>query len=122
MTIQSDLITALAVVALDATGQAKVFPEAAEQDTLLPLVIYKRINSEPLMTLAGYGGLTKSTFVFECWGATRSSSLDTAAEVIVAIDAATGLTIKFRETVSGEDYESASDQYVEPVSYSFWHV
>ncbi len=116
MSIQSDVITALAGVASD-----RVYPEAAPQDAVLPIVIYKRAHFEPLMTLTGYAGTTKSTFVFECWGTTKAEALSIADSVTAAIDAAAGITIKFREPIGGENYESQSDQYVEPVSYSFWH-
>jgi hypothetical protein len=117
MTIQTDIITALASVA-----SGKVYPEAAPEDVAVPLVIYRRIAHEPLMTLQGYSGSTRSSFVFECWATTKQGALTLAASVITAIDAASPLTTKYRENVSGEDYESQYDQFVEPVQYSFWHA
>lgn len=116
MSIETDIVTALASVA-----SGRVYPDAAPQDAALPLVIIKRVSSEPLMTLQGYAGLTKSEFSFECWGSTKSSAVSTRDAVFTAIDAAAGLTIKTREQSGSEEYEPNTDQYAEVAQYSFWH-
>ena len=117
MSIQSDIVTALASVA-----GGRVYPEAAPEDAALPFVIYRRTLYEPVMTLTGYAGATRSAFMFECWATTKAVALSTAAAVQSAIEAAAPITTKYREPASGEDFEPASDQYVEPVAYTFWHA
>ena len=124
MSIQSDIITALAAVA-----GGRVYPTGeVPEDAPLPLVTYRRILHAPIMTLTGYEGTTNSVFVFECWGETTGTTsakqvaLDTAAAVVAAIDAAAGLTRKYRTDVSGEDYDAETLETMEPVQYSFWHA
>jgi len=122
MTIHSDIVTALAGVA---SGQ--VYPDAAPENVEPPLVIYRRLAYDPLMTLQGYAGQARSTFLFECWGkptssiTAKASALALAASVQSAIDGAAGLTIKYREPVSGDQYEVETLELMEPVQYSFWH-
>jgi hypothetical protein len=117
MTIHADVFTALAGVA---SGQ--VFPDFAPQGTSGKYVIVRRIANEPLYTLTGYAGASRSSFVFECNADSKAEALDLADDVIAAIDAAAGLTNKYREPVSGEDFEPETMQLMEPVQYSFWHA
>ncbi len=122
MSIHSDIVTALASVA-----SGKVYPDAAPENVEPPLVIYRRIAYEPLMTLQGYNDLARSTFLFECWAKPTSSTtgkagaIALAAQVQSAIDAATSFQSKWREAVSGDQYESETSELMEPVQYSFWH-
>lgn len=119
MTIEADIVTALAAVA-----GGRVFPEAAPEKYALPMVIYVADGHEPLMTLGGFEGTTKSTFTFECYGNTKAEALTTAVAVKAAIDAALTTTLKtgFRLPVSKDAYESTTMEFMEPVSYSFWHT
>lgn len=124
MSIQSDIITALAGVADD-----KVYPAGeVPDDTEPPFVAYRRTLLEPVMTLQGYAGVSKSTFIFECWGqktdsvSAKQASLTLADEVIAAIDADTTIRTKYREPVSGEEYEPDVLELMEPVQYSFFHA
>lgn len=121
MTIHADIVTALAAVA-----SGKVYPDAAPENVEPPLVIYRRIAYEPLMTLQGYAGQAKSTFLFECWAkpttATtgKAAALTLAGQVQAAIDAGT-FGSKWREDVSGDQYDIETSELMEPVQYSFWH-
>ena len=123
MTIHSDIVTALAGVA-----SGKVYPDAAPEGVEPPLVLYRRVSYDPLMTLQGYAGLAQSTFLFECWGkpttliTAKASALALAASVQAAIDASTVLTSRFRVPVTGEEYDVNTMELMEPVQYSFWHA
>ena len=122
MSIHSDIVTALAAIA-----GGRVYPDAAPENLAPPLVIYRRVGYEPLMTLQGYANLAKSTFVFECWAAptatvtAKAAALTLAGQVQAAIDAASGLASKWREPVSGDEYDIETLELMEPVQYSFWH-
>ena len=116
MSIQSDIATALATI----TG-VESFPQHAEQDTKYPFVIYRKLSADPLMTLQGYGGMTKSTFVFECWAQTYQGVITLVDQVRTAVEAAAALKPFYREQGDPDDYEPAVDVFVEPVLYSFWH-
>jgi hypothetical protein len=118
MTIQSDIVTALSAVA-----SGKVYPEVAPQDAVVPLVIYRRVLYEPLTLIHSPVPVgARSSFVFECWAATKAGALTLAASVRSAIEATASFTDDcYLEPVSGEDYESVTDEFVEPVQYSFWH-
>lgn len=124
MTIASDIVTALDGVALDTYSNAKVFPQAAPEDVDLPLVIFKRLKYEPENTTQGYAGIARSTFVFECWGKTQDAADDLAEAVNAAITADSTLQAQAAVMVDaeGEDYEPATDEYVTPVYWSFWHA
>lgn len=112
MSLQSDLITALAAVA-----GGHVYPQAAPQDADFPFVIYKEIASEPLMTFAGYAGSTKTTVVLDCFATTKAAALALSGAVQTALDAS-----GFREPQPASDYEAQADVFMESVAYSFWHA
>lgn len=119
MSIQSDIVTALSAVA-----SGNVYPEMAPEDAVVPLVIYRRILLEPLILIhSPVPATNRSSFVFECWASTKAGALTLAGQVRTAIEASTSFTDDcYLEPVSGEDYESLTDQFVEPVQYSFWHA
>jgi hypothetical protein len=117
MSIQSDIVTALAAVA-----GGRVYPQAAPQDAALPFVVYRRTAYEPVNLLQGAATNARSTFTFECWGTTLDSALTTAAAVVAAVEAAAPLASRFRVDGSGDDYEPVADVFMEPISYSFWHA
>lgn len=116
MSIQGDIVTALAGIAGD-----RVYPDAAPQDASMPFVIYRRVVKDPLMTLAGYAGSTRSSYLFESWATTKAESDAVSAAVVAAIEAAVAITTKYREPVSAEEYEPQVDSFMEPVQFSFWH-
>lgn len=117
MSVQGDLLTVLANIA-----NGRVFPEFAPQDVASPFVVIRRTLHEPLMALMGYAGITKSVFVFECYADNKATALTVASEVIDAIDASALIRDKFREPVSGEDFEPETMSMMEPVQYSIWHA
>jgi len=114
MSIQSQIVTALAAVA-----GGRVYPQAAPQDAAKPFVVYRTAASEPVMTVHGYAGLTRSQFVFDCWAGTALSALDTADAVRVALEIPTLTWV--RETAPENGYSPESDEFSESVTYSFWH-
>lgn len=114
MSIQADIQAALAGLTW------KTWPDAAPQGAPIPLTIFRRTDVEPLMTVSGlYMGLSKSTFIFECWAKSKKQTLDMVDEVVTTIEAS-GLTC-FREPASGEDYEPTTDEVMSPATFSFWH-
>lgn len=115
MSLQSDLITALSAVA-----GGRVYPQFAPADAVFPLVIYRVLNKDPLITLSGGTIETNSIVAFESYADTYSQALSTSAAVESAI-AASGLT-HYETTAPGEEYEQAIDAYMEPVFYGFWHT
>lgn len=120
MSIQDDIITALAGVALDELGNPKVFANAADEDIEPDLVIVRRIGYDREMTLLGPSGVAKSTYAFEGWSKTKDGAAALAQSVRAALDANTSL-MAYPEPDPEEEYEPAPDEYVEPVYYSFWH-
>lgn len=118
MSIHTDIVTALEGVVDD-----RVFVEAAPQDIVLPMVIFLRRNRDPLQTLLGSTGDVNSEFVFECYAKTKLEALDVADDVRAAIVAAkdTVLPVQYELPVSSEDYEPEVMEYMEPVSFGFWH-
>lgn len=122
MSILSDIKTALDVSGVTSiVGSDGVFTDAAPQDKALPLVVLKRTVYAPVMTLLGPEGTANSVYVFECWASTKSGAIALGAAVGAAIEAAAGLSAKYRLPYDGEEYEPALDQFCEPVQYSFWH-
>ena len=121
MSIQADIITALAGVVSD-----RIYPEAAPQDIVLPMVIYVRRNRDPLQTLLGSTGDVNSEFVFECYAKSKTEALAVADEVRAAIVAARDdspplLPFQYELPTSNEDYEPVVMEWMEPVGFGFWH-
>jgi hypothetical protein len=125
MSIQSDVVTALSGVV-----GGRVYPEAAPQDIVLPMVIYTRKSRDPLSTLLGATGDVNSEIVFECYAKTKLEALDVADDVRAAIVAARSsvlggsgvLPVQYEMPVSTEDYTPETMEYMEPVGFGFWHA
>lgn len=116
MSIQSDIVTALSGVA-----SGNVYPEAAPQLIALPMVIIVRTAREPLALLTGSAGTAKYTFVFECYDKTKAGAITLADSVRAAIVAAIStLNTQYEVSVSADQYEAQVNEYMEPVSFSFW--
>lgn len=113
MSLQSDIVTALAAVA-----GGRVYPQAAPAETAFPFVVYRIVSKEPLATLGGILEATRYTVVFDAWATTYASALSTADAVRTAIDASA--LNSFHASAPGEDYEPVVDAFVEPVHYGFW--
>lgn len=115
MSIQSDIVTALASVA-----SGRVYPQVAPAEAALPFVVYRVLSKNPLGLLTGHGGVTQFSVVFECYAATYAAALTLAGQVATAIEAAATLT-EYREQSPGEEYEPVIDVFMEPVYFGFWH-
>jgi hypothetical protein len=119
MSLQSDLVTALAGVA---GGQ--VYPDAVPADIDKPYVVYRVKNESPLSRLNGTVDLIKFSVDFLCFENTYNESLTLAGAVRAAINAITPTAtfMFFPTTSSGEDYVVPVDDYMVPVSFGFWHT
>lgn len=115
MSLQSDIVTALAAVA-----GGRVYPQVAPADAALPFVVYRVLSKSPLNLLSGHGGITQYSVIFECYASTYAASLTLAGQVATAIEAAAALT-EYREQSPGEEYEQSVDVFMEPVYFGFWH-
>lgn len=115
MSLQSDLITALAGVA-----SGRVYPQIAPEGSAYPLVNYKVQNKQPVASIGGTTHATQSDVVFECWGNTYASALATANAVRAAIEASTLTWYPIAEP--GDEYDATADSYMEPVYYGFMHT
>lgn len=124
MSIQSDIVTALANVC---GGRVYPFGEVPE-DAALPLVVFRRTTLNRIPVLGGYSGLSISEFIFECWGeksdtaSAKAVALSTADAVRSAIAAATAITSKWDTVISGEDYDAETLEEMEPVGFGFAHT
>ncbi len=115
MSLQSDIVTALAAVA---SGQ--VYPQFAPADVDPPFVVYRITNKDPLQTLSGGTVEVNSIVEFDCYAETYSGALTLAESVKTAI---TATSLVFYESTSpGETYEPDADIFMEPVYYGFWHT
>lgn len=117
MSLHSDLKTALSTALSN-----KLYFLAAPRDTIAPFVIYLVISEEPLMTLQGPEGTVKYTVAFECYGKTGQEALTTKNTLLSTLTADTTLPAKWREPNEEEKYINETDEYMEPVVYSFWHT
>ncbi len=120
MTIYSDIVTALSAVAGGRVYPADDVPEGT--GAAQSYVVFRNLAMEPLMTLQGYGGMTRSTFAFECWAPKKAAAIQLASDVRAAIDAASAVPLKYREPCAPDEYQPLSDQFMELVQYSFWHA
>lgn len=116
MTIEEDVITAMAAVA-----SGRVYPNEAPADAAYPLVIVRIIDAQPLMTLLGYAGHTKSVIDFESWADTRAAAVTTRLAVQAAIDAAFPTLGGVRESPDESGHDPEHEKFLEPCRYSFWH-
>jgi hypothetical protein len=117
MTIETDLMTALAAVA-----GGRVRMNETDEKTARPYVIVRLIDQQPLMTLQGYAGSTKSFFEFESWAETKSSAVTTKLAVQAAIDAVFSTLAGYREDPPESGFDPDSGLHMEPCRYSFWHA
>ena len=110
MTIQADIVTALAGVA-----SGRVYPQIAPENATYPLVNYRILNKAPITTIHGTTLATDYTVVFECWATTYSGALTLAESVRTAINASTLNKVETDEP--GEEYDVQADSFMEPVYY-----
>ena len=110
MTIQADIVTALAGIA-----SGRVYPQIAPENATYPLVNYRILNKAPITTIHGTTLATDYTVVFECWATTYSGALTLAESVRTAINASTLNKVEADEP--GEEYDVQADSFMEPVYY-----
>ena len=115
MSLQSDIVTALAAVA-----SGKVYPQFVPADVDPPFVVYRVISKDPLSTLSGGVVETNSVVEFDCFADSYSAALTLAGSVRTAITSS-GMTY-YESTAPGENYEPEVDVFMEPVFYGFWHT
>lgn len=115
MSLQSDLMTALAAVA-----GGRVSPDISAEKTLYPLVNYRVLNREPIATIDGVVHATQWQIIFECWAKNYDDALATATAVRAAITASALNYYPISEP--GEDYDAQVDSYMVPVYLGFLHV
>ena len=115
MSLQSDLVTALAGVA-----SGRVYPQVAPADAALPFVIYRVLDKTPEDTMNHTGTLINTILAFESYADDYLESLTVSASVVSAISSS-GLDY-YKTTSPGENYEVLTDDYMEPVFYGFWHT
>ena len=120
MSIQSDIVTALAGVA-----SGKVFPQFVNADIDPPFVVYRIASKDPLQTIDGTVHLRNSTAAFECYAENYNDALTLAGQVRSAIEGSvplnSGSVVQYEDTAPGEEYQPAVDMFMEPVYYGFWH-
>lgn len=123
MSIQSDIVTALANVC-----GGRVYPSGEiPDDAPLPLVVFRRTTLNRVPTLGGYSGISISDFVFECWGeksetqSAKAVALATADAVRSAINAS-AIRDKWDLVLGGEDYDAETLEEMEPVGFGFAHT
>lgn len=114
MSIETDLVKLLRDAGLSA------FLQAVPADVARPFTVVRTDASEPLNTLGGYGGITRTDFVFDCWADTPAAAIEQRDGVTAAIrDSA----LNYSQLPSGDNvYEDRVDQFLESCSFSIWHA
>lgn len=113
MSIHTDIITALSTVA-----SGRVYPQIAPAEATYPLVNYRILNTEPIVTIHGTLVATEYDIVFECWGNTYSSAISTAGSVTAAVIASAVLDHSYI-AAPGEEFDSTADKFMVPVYFRF---
>ncbi len=115
MSLQAALITALAGVA-----GGRVYPQMAPENTPYPLVNYRVLNREPIVTIHGTVLAVDYQVVFECWGATYASAMSTSDAVRAAIRAS---GLRFADiSEPAAEYDATADSFMEPVYFEFTYA
>lgn len=115
MSLQSDIITALAGVA---GGQ--VYPQYAPDDVEPPFVIYRILGKTPLTTLDDTETLIQFVVAFEGYAESYQEALTLSAAVVSAIEVS-GIDHYYKDSSPGDDYIPLIDGFMEPVFFGFWH-
>ena len=111
MSIKSDVIAIL-------TG-ISIYPGGAPENVDKPFVIYT-VATKPVTTIHGTCPITASEFTFQCWGRTALEAETLAASLCTLIDASALCRERIDPPETG--YDPQVDEYVESVSYRFWHT
>lgn len=114
MSIETDLVKLLRDAGLS------TFLQAVPADVARPFTVVRTAESEPLNTLIGYGGITRTDFVFDCWADTPAAAIEQRDDVIAAIRES---TLNHSQLPSGDNvYEDRVDQFLETCAFSVWHA
>lgn len=88
-TLYATLTAAGAVTALVGSGSAaRIYPDAAPEDTASTYIVFERANTEPIITIHGSIPASIATLVVSCWAATRGGAEALAAAAQAALLAA----------------------------------
>jgi hypothetical protein len=97
----------------------QAFHHAAPQHANAPFTVYKVAERETLNTLNGYGGLTRTDFVFDSWAGTWQAALAQRDAVVAALRAS---SFSFYELPAGENaFDDEVTMYMESCAFSIWH-
>ena len=114
MSLQSDIITALATA-----GITNVYPQHVPADVDIPFIVYRVLSKSPTRTLNKTKHQTNSTVAFECYADDPAEAVTLASSVVTAIDASA--LVSYLDSSPGDDYEQMVAEYMEPVFFGFWH-
>lgn len=113
MSIETDLAKLLR----DAGVQA--FLQSVPQDVARPFTVIRTADSEPLMTLDGYAGITRTDFVFDSWADSATDAISQRNAVLAAIR---GSNLNQSQLPSGDNaFDDRAAEYLEACAFSIWH-
>lgn len=117
MSIQNDIGAALKAAGIQA------YQQAAPQQAVAPFTVYRQMDSEPLMVLGGYSGMTRFDYVFWNIGPSEAAAGAQRDLVLEAIRESDTLNAdgQFQISSGQAEYESETNQPIEPCAFSFWH-
>src|SRR5688572_10556499 len=116
MTIRDDIIAAMKTAGADA------FYHEAPQHATQPFIVFKQAESEPLNTLDGYAGITRTAFVFDAWAQTPEEAEALRDLAVTTILANTGSLANHASLPAGENAKDTdTNSYMETCSFSIWH-
>lgn len=108
---------------------SRVYPLAAPQDAILPLLVYQRISTPREASQSGSSGLAHPRFQLTCRATSYSQVKDLVKAVRISLDC-------FKGTLGGDggvsvgaifldneqdDYEEASGEFSELLDFIIWH-
>lgn len=106
MSAETVLYAALNVAGVTAIVGAGIYPDARPQESVLPCIVYQRINTSPILSIGGALLAEEVTFQVAAVGKTRAQ-LETIGDAMVIAILAAKLTITDR--ASG--YDTETDTY-----------
>lgn len=82
------IISSVLATGLPTDAGLRIRQDAADEEDILPFIIYRRVNVERLRGLDGSLHATRETFHIECWGLTRVACELLESQALLAFDAA----------------------------------
>lgn len=106
--------------ALFRSSSLTVFHKAAPQHASVPFTVYRAVESEPLNTLEGYAGITRTDFAFESWALTQQAANAMRDSVASAVRSA---SLNSYQLPGGESaFDDMTNNHMAPCAFSFWHT